>query len=322
REAVGLLDISAFSRFEVTGPGARDWLDRILASKLPAPGRMRLAPMLGHDGRLKGDLTVFCWDEGRYWITGSYYLRAWHMRWFQDHMAEGVTIRDISDEVVGFSLSGPRSRDVLQKVVERELGDLPFMGCAPMDVGLARAHVGRISVSGELGYEIHVPAMHHVALRRTLIRAGAGEGLREYGFNALLSLRLEKSFGIWSAEFTQAYMPAEIGMDRWIDWSKDFVGREAAHGHNPSRRLVTLEVEADGADASGYEPIWQDGERVGFVTSGGFGHTVDASLAMGLVAADLSAVGTELRTHIVGVERAARIIAPSPHDPAGTRMRA
>ena len=291
REGVGLLDISAFSRSEVTGPRARAWLDRLLASRIPEPGRIRLAPMLGPDGRLKGDLTVFCWpgseDGGRFWITGSYYLRAWHMRWFADHIEDGVRVEDVSDHVVGFSLSGPRSLEVLARVAEADLGAIPFMGYAAMDVGLTRAHVGRISVSGELGYELHVPALKHVAPRRALLKAG----LREYGFQALLSLRPEKSFCIWSAEFTQAYTPAETGMDRWIDWSKEFVDREAARGANPARRLVTLEVGADGADASGFEPIWADGERVGFVTSGGWGHTVGKSLAMSLIGADRAEVG-------------------------------
>ena len=327
REGAGLLDISAFSRFEVTGPNARAWLDRVMASRLPGPGRIRLAPMLGHDGRLKGDLTVFNWGPSgpsgsdRFWITGSYYLRRWHMRWFTDHMEEGVHVEDVSDRVLGFSLAGPRSREVLERVTERSV-DLPFMGCAEMDVGLARAHVGRISVSGELGYEMHVPAMDHVALRRALLKAGAGLGLREYGFNALLSLRLEKSFGIWSAEFTQGYTAAETGMDRWIDWSKDFTGKTAAHGANPSRRIVTMEVDADGADASGYEPIWQDGAKVGFVTSGGYGHTLGKSLAMGMVAAESAEVGTSLSMHVVGQERGATIIAPSPYDPEGRAMRA
>src|SRR5690606_4102906 len=97
RKAVGLLDISGFSRFEVTGPGAEAWLDRIIACRLPGPGRARLAPMLSGAGKLKGDLTVFNWGDGRWWIMGSYYLRAWHMRWFADHAGEGVELRDISD---------------------------------------------------------------------------------------------------------------------------------------------------------------------------------------------------------------------------------
>lgn len=326
REAAGLLDISGFSRFEVTGPEAESWLNWIMASKLPAPGRARLAPMLSETGRLKGDLTIMNWGDGSYWIMGSYYLREWHMRWFEDHMKDGVAIRDISDATVGFGIAGPNSLEVLQQVTDGPIDQLPFMGCGTFDFGLIRARVGRLSVSGESGFEIHCSALEHIMLRKMLLEAGAELGLREVGFNALLSLRLEKSFGIWSAEFTQGYTPGQTGMDRWIDWNKgDFVGRAAAlaerDGDGPNALIVTLEVDAGDADASGFEPVWKDGRRVGFITSGGYGHTAGKSLAMAMLDRDSAAQGTELTTHIVGEERAARVIAPSPYDPQGKAMR-
>ncbi len=329
RSGVGILDITGFSRYEVTGPSARGWLDRLLAGRLPGPGRGRLAPMLGHDGRLKGDLTVFNWGDGTWWIMGSYYLRAWHMRWFDDHLEDGVAVRDISDDIVGFSLSGPRSRDLLERVTPSDVSAeaLPFMGCRTLDVGMLRARVGRLSVTGELGYEIHCQAAEHVALRRVLLEAGADLGAIEYGYNALLSLRMEKSFGIWSTEFRQEYTPGETGMDRWIDWSKTgFIGEDAARAErendSATRRLVTLEIDAIDADATGYEPVWSGGHRVGYITSGDYGHTVGKSLAMALIDRGHDDVGTELTTHIVGVERPCRVIPPSPHDPAGKAMRA
>ncbi|MEL7213708.1 MAG: FAD-dependent oxidoreductase [Pseudomonadota bacterium] len=327
RENVGLLDISGFSRFEVNGEGAEDWLNRIFATKLPKPGRARLAVALGHDARLKGDLTLFNWGDGTWWIMGSYYLRAWHMRWFNDHMGENVQIRDLGDEVAGFSLSGPRSRAVIERLTDGPIGDLPFMGCGSFDIGKLRCKVGRLSVSGELGYEIHCRMGDHATLRKTLLEAGADQGMIEYGFNALLSLRLEKSYGIWSAEFTQGYTARQTAMDRWIDFEKQgFIGRDAAlaerDGEGPAQVQVTLEVDALDADASGYEPIWKDGEKVGFVTSGGYGHTLGKSLAMALVNRDCAAEGTDLTLHVVGVERPAKVIAPSPYDPAGKAMRA
>ncbi|MCV2894689.1 GcvT family protein [Lentibacter sp. XHP0401] len=325
REAVGLLDIAGFSRFEVSGEGAEAWLDHIMASKLPAAGRARLAPMLSETGRLKGDLTVFNWGDGTWWIMGSYYLREWHMRWFEDHMGEDVNLCDVSDAMVGFSLSGPNSREVLEKLTVDAIGDLGFMGCGTYDLGLLKCKVGRLSVTGELGYEIHCSAAEHITLRKMLLKAGADLGIREIGFNALLSLRLEKSFGIWSGEFTQGYTAAQTGMDRWIDWDKDFVGKAAAqaeqNGKGPAQKLVMLEVEANGADASGYEPIWSGDALVGFVTSGGYGHSMGKSYAMAMVNSDLTVEGTELMVHVVGAERAAKVIAASPYDPAGKAMR-
>jgi dimethylglycine dehydrogenase len=328
RAGVGLLDIASFSRYEVTGPQAEGWLDWLMASRMPRAGRAKLAPMLSETGRLKGDLTVINWGDGTFWIEGSYYLRGWHMRWFADHARDGVTIRDISDDVIGFSLSGPKSRALLERVTHQDVSNaaLPFMGAAILDVGLIRARVARLSVTGELGYEINCRALEHAALRRTLLAAGQDLGVREYGYNALLALRLEKSFGIWSAEFTQAYTPRMTGMDRWIAWDKgEFVGRKPAlaerEGPPPWRELVTLAIDGLDADASGYEPVWREGEKVGFITSGGYGHTIGKSLAMALVAPDAAAIGTALTVHIVGAERGARVIAPSPYDPAGKAMR-
>ncbi len=328
RDGVGLLDITAFSRYEIAGPQAQAWLDRVLACALPKPGRAKLAPMLGENGKLKGDLTVFNWGDGTWWVMGSYYLRQWHMRWFEKHLSEGVTVRDISDAVVGFSLAGPNSRKLLERLAHQDVSHEAFglLACKTLDVGLTRAKVGRLSVVGELGYEIHCQANEHATLRRALLSVGKDLGVTEYGFGAVNSLRLEKSFGIWSREFTQDYTPAETGMDRWIAFDKgDFVGRDVAlseQAAGAARMLATLEIEAVDADASGYEPVWNKGSLAGFITSGGYGHTVGKSLAMAMVDRDSCAIGTALTTHIVGVERGARVIASSPYDPKGIKMRA
>ncbi|MBR9650691.1 GcvT family protein [Thalassovita aquimarina] len=327
RDAAGLIDISGYSRFEICGPNAEAWLDHLLACKLPPAGRAKLAPMLSPEGKLKGDLTVFNWGDGTWWLMGSYYLREWHMRWFTDHMVDGITVRDIGDGTVGFSIAGPKSLAILQSLTDGPIAELPLMGCGTFDIGLTRARVGRLSVTGERGYEIHCSAADHIALRRALLRAGADHGLREVGFNAVLSMRLEKSFGIWSAEFTQGYTAGQTGLDRWIAWDKgDFIGRDAAlterGGPGPAQVLATLEVGAVDADCSGYEPVWQGGERVGFVTSGGYGHSIGKSLAMAMIDRDKAAEGTELTVHVVGVERPATVIAPSPYDPSGKAMRA
>jgi len=327
REEAGLFDITGFSRYEVSGDNAESWLNRIFAGTLPKPGRARLAPMLGENGKLKGDLTLLNWGDGTWWIMGSYYLRQWHMRWFEDHMEPGVTLRDIADATCGFALVGPKARDILQQLTHQDLSSaaMPFMSCGTVDLGLIRARVARMSVTGELGYEISCNALEHIALRRMLLQAGEAFGLREIGVQALLSLRLEKSFGVWSAEFTQGYTPGMTGMDRFIAFDKgDFVGRDAALAERdaPSVKvLVTLEVAARDADASGYEPVWKDGALMGYVTSGGYGHTLGKSLAMAMVDRAVAAPGTDLTLHVVGEEVAARVIPASPHDPEGRRLR-
>ena len=327
KNGVGLLDISGFSRFEVTGTNAKDWLDKVFACNLPKKGKASLAPMLSPSGKLKGDLTIFNWGDGSWWVMGSYYLRNWHMRWFSENLTPNVFIRDLGEDYCGFSISGPRSKELIRNLTDSEIGKLPFMGCGNYDIGLIQTKIGRLSVAGELGYEINCRMGDHIALRRLLLENGKQFGIHEYGFNALLSMRLEKSFGIWSAEYTQGYTPGMTGLDRWINWQKnDFIGKKASYleksGNGPNQKLVTLEVDSRDSDASGFEPIWKNGKRVGFITSGGYGHRVQKSLAMGLINTDLAESGQEIDVHIVGKEKKAKIIPVSPYDPKGELMRA
>ncbi|MDE2674793.1 MAG: glycine cleavage system protein T, partial [Paracoccaceae bacterium] len=327
RNQVGLLDISGYSRFKVTGINARKWLDWMFASRLPEKGRCRLAPALAKSGRLMGDLVVLNWDDDEWWIMGSYYLREWHMRWFTQNHMENVDVTDISDATLGFSIFGPKSRELLQMVADKDVSNekFPFMGLESLDIGLIRTKTARVTVTGELGYEINCAAVDHLTLYNILKNACDKIGGREVGFYAVGSLRLEKSFGIWSAEFRNEYTPGEAGVTRWIDFDKgDFIGRSAALEESkgtPKRSLVTLEVKTENSDATGYEPIWHGSRRVGFITSGGYGHTIQKSLAMGYVDTEFSEPGTKLTTHIISEEFPAEVIKPSPHDPMGKRMR-
>jgi dimethylglycine dehydrogenase len=275
-----------------------------------------------------GDLTVLRLAEDRFWLMGSYYLQTWHMRWLQDHLpAQGVTLRNLCDEVTGFAIAGPRSRDLLASLVREDVSDAAFrfLTCREMDVGLVTALVARVSVTGELGYELNVPAAYHRALYDILLEAGKPFGLRQAGYRAMNALRLEKSFGVWSAEFTWEYTPRMSGLDRYIAFDTgDFVGRDAARraaDGPPPQTLVTLAVDAVDADASGFEPVWIGERKVGFVTSGGYGHHVGRSLAMAYVDPAVAAERPEVEVHIVGVRRKARILAEPAWDPAGSRMR-
>ncbi|MGE5226705.1 MAG: GcvT family protein [Planctomycetaceae bacterium] len=328
RTAAGAYEIAAYARYEVTGPDAEAWLDRLVASHLPALGRLRLAPMLNDAGRLMGDLSVTRLDEDRFWLTGSYYLQDWHERWFRSHLPPaGVELRNVTDRWAGFSVSGPASRAILEGLVHDDVsnGAFPFMAVRPMDVGSTEAVVGRLSLTGELGYEIVVPTNVERTLLRELREAGAEHGLRPIGDRAIDSLRLEKGYGIWSAEFTQAYTPAMSGLDRWVAFDKEgFVGREAAlreRDEGPARRLVLLEVDAADADASTDEPVWLEGRLAGFVTSGAYGHHVGKSLALAYVDADLVQAAPALTVSVVGDPRAGRILPEPPFDPKGDRLR-
>jgi dimethylglycine dehydrogenase len=328
RTAAGAYEIAQYARYEVTGAGAEAWLDYLMASRIPEVGRIRLAPMLGEAGRLMGDLSVTRLEAERFWLTGSYYLQMWHQRWFHQRLPDsGVTVRNITDDWMGFSLSGPASRTILERLVRGDVSDevFPFLAVQMLDVGAARAVVGRISLTGELGYEIVVPTNEHRVLLQNLREAGQESGLRLVGDRAIDSLRLEKAYGIWNAEFTQAYTPGMSGLDRFVAFDKaDFIGREAAlreREEGVAQRLVLLEVDAGDADASADDGIWIGDRRVGFVTSGAYGHHVKQSLALAYVDRDVIESADTLEVFVVGEARPARILPEAPYDPTSSKLR-
>lgn len=329
RSSAGVLDASSFSKFEFSGPGAERVLDRLLAAKLPALGRIKLTPMLAKSGRLMGDLTTIRIAPDRFFVFGSGYLQAWHMRWFQEHLpTTGVTVRNLSDDWGGVAIFGPRSRDALALATREDVtgAAFPFMTARLMDVGLAPALVARMSVTGELGYEIHAPRGYIRSIYDRLMSAARELGVVDVGMYSLLSLRIEKGFGIWAREFSRDYTPVESGLSRFLAYDKPgFVGRDAAlrdRDTPPDRRLVLLDVDASDADASFYEPIWAGDQRVGFITSAAYGHTCHRSLAMGYVSSKAATAETALAVTIVGERRACRVLDEPPVDPKGARMRA
>jgi dimethylglycine dehydrogenase len=329
REAVGLLEISNYGKFEVTGPSAAAWLSSIMANHVPAVGRIALAPMLNQRGRLIGDFTLCRSGEQRFFLVGTYAAERYYQRWFERHMpASGVTVRACAMEYVGLSLAGPRSRELLQSLVDADLSTsaFPFMSFRALDVGMVPALVGRVSFTGDLGYEIWVTGDYQRALFDLLTQAGGRFGLRHFGGRALNAMRLEKSFGTWAREYRPIYGPYEASLGRFVDLRKGaFIGREAALAEQVSggeRRLVTLDVAARDADAIGDEPIWYDGRVVGWVTSGGYAHSVHKSLALGYVDRDVAEQTSGFEVELIGERRTAVRLAAAAFDPEGKRMRA
>jgi dimethylglycine dehydrogenase len=328
RSAAGAYEIAQYARYEVTGPGAEGWLDHLLSARIPKVGTIRLAPMLNPAGRLMGDLSVTRLGQDRFWLTGSYHLQEWHRRWFVAHLpVNGVELRNITDEMMGFSVSGPASREILARLARTDASNeaLPFLTVREMDVGAARALVGRISLTGELGYEIVVPTVDHRSLLFELRKAGRELGLRLIGDRAFEVLRIEKGYGIWSAELRQDVTPAMCGLDRFVAFDKgDFIGRDAAlreRGTGPRRSLVLLQVDAADADAARDDGIWVEGRCVGEVTSGAYGHHVGVSLALAYVEREIADADPELTLFVVGEPRTARILREPPYDPKGHRLR-
>jgi dimethylglycine dehydrogenase len=328
RTAVGINEIHNFGKYEVTGPGAEDYLNFIMANKMPKPGRITLTPMLSPSGKLIGDFTVSHIANERYQVTGSSGAQAYHMRWFEQHLPDdGVTIKNISLDRTGFQIAGPNARELLSRTTRADVSNdsFPFLSVGEMEVGSAPATVCRVSYTGDLGYEIYVPAAYQVSLYETLAEAGTDLGLKPFGMRAMMSLRLEKSFGSWLREYKPDYTPTETGLDRFIQFQKpDFIGRAAAieaRDTPPERHLVTLIVDADDADVWGDEPIFKDGNVIGFVTSGGYAHFSEKSVALGFVPTAMIEEGATFEIEILGQMRTAAINSTPLFDPKAERMR-
>ncbi len=328
RSGVGLYESTGFAKYRITGAGARSWLDSLLANRMPRAGRIVLTPMLNRQGKLIGDFTVSCLAEDDFFMFGSGVAERYHQRWFESHLpADGsVSFQTLGLAWSGLSLAGPKSRDVLSGLTDAALDadSFGFMSTMWMDVGMIPALVGRITFTGDLGYELWVPSEYQRALFDLLMEAGAPHGIRLFGGHALNSMRLDKNFGTWAREFRPIYGPYEAGLGPFVKLDKDFVGRDAAAAEKeigPERRLLSFVVDADDADVIGDEPIWHDDEVVGWVTSGGYAHHSEASVALGYVPAALEGSDGSFEVEVLGVRRSAQLIDRPLFDAAGERMR-
>ncbi|MFV0300997.1 MAG: glycine cleavage T C-terminal barrel domain-containing protein, partial [Paracoccus sp. (in: a-proteobacteria)] len=263
RDGVGVTEISNFAKYEVTGPGAEGFLDRLMTNRMPKQGRLVLTPMLNEAGKLIGDFTIARAAPERFLIWGSIAASKYHMRWFESHLPKDGSVRlhRFGTDLVGLSLAGPRAREVLQRLTDEDVGGnaFRFMDFRQMDIAGCPCLVNRITYTGDLGYEIWMRPAFQRRVYLAMHEAGADLGLVDFGMRALLSMRLEKNFPTWFAELRPIYGPFEAGMERFVRLDKDFIGRDAAakeQAEGPRLRRVSLIVEADTADVLGDEPIW------------------------------------------------------------------
>ncbi|MCC5984082.1 MAG: GcvT family protein [Rhodobacteraceae bacterium] len=264
RESVGVTEIANFAKYEVTGPGAEGFLDRLMTNKLPKRGRIVLTPMLNHNGKLIGDFTIARAGPDRFAIWGSLAATKYHLRWFERHLpGDGsVQVRALGMGLMGLSIAGPKAREVLAALVDEDVSNAAFrfMDFREMDVAGAPCMVNRITYTGDLGYEIWMAPEYQRRVYAAIKEVGAPHGIRDFGMRALLSMRFEKNFPTWFAELRPIYGPVEGAMERFVAWDKPgFIGRDAAlreRDAGPRLRRVSLIVEAEGADAIADEPIW------------------------------------------------------------------
>ena len=359
RSSVGMMETTGFSKFLFEGPGARGHLDRVLAGRIPDAGRMALTPMTNERGNLIGDLTVAVLpattgtaegpvttfsggatantthDGERFVLFGSGVAERYYERWFDQHLPTdgSVRYRTLGWETCGLSIAGPNARALLEKVTDADVSThgFRFMAFKALTIGLAPVWCGRVTFTGDLGYEFWMPARYQRYVYEQLIAAGEEFDLRLFGLHALNSLRLEKGFGSWAREYRPIYDPFEAGLDRFVRLDTPFIGRDALAekygdgGPGARVRLCTWTVDTapgrGGYDVIGDEPIWHEGEVVGWVTSGGYAHHADVSVAMGYVPAALAASTGAFEIEIVGDRRTARLVDGCLWDPDAERMR-
>ncbi len=327
RNGVGLMEISGFGKYEVVGPDAEAWLNRVLANKMPKPGRMVLAPMLNPRGTVIGDFSVARLAPDRFLMIGSGVAEIYHMRWFEQHPPPaGTFIRPLPHALTGFMIAGPQARALLQRLVFEDVSNeaFKFFAAREMSVGLAPAIVLRASYTGDLGYEIWVTPDYQVTLYEALLEAGRDMGLRHFGNRALMSLRLEKAYGAFFREFRPDYTPMESGLDRFVAYDKaDFIGKAAALADRaaaPKKKLVPLIVETE-VEVVGYESVLKGDAAVGQVTSGGYAHWAGKSMAMAYVASEHAKDGERLAILIFGKACPATVSLTPLFDANGGRQR-
>ena len=326
RESVGGIEIANFAKHVIKGPGARKWLNKTMAGFIPKPGRMTLTPMLTEKGRLYGDLTVACIDEEHFMLFGSGAMQDAHSRWFARTLPDDVTHENQTQDWHGIAISGPKSRALLERITREDVSaeGMKFRDCRQTFVGGVPVILNRISFSGELGYEIYCRPQYLIRLSEAIEEAGADLGYRWYGGRALMSLRLEKGWGAWGLEFRPDFNAVEAGMDVFINWKKDFVGKaatEAFLADGVTRKLVTMTIETE-IDVTLDEAVLSDGEAVGYITSGGYAHHVKKSMAMAYVDTAHAEPGSKLEVEILGEMCPAEVLGGPIYDANGANMRA
>jgi dimethylglycine dehydrogenase len=331
RGGVGVLDQTSFAKFVVSGEDAAAFLDCLCANRLPTEvGRLALTQMLTPRGGIETDVTVTLTEPGRYYVVSAAATETHDLAWIGRHApGDGsVEIENVTDRYGVLTLAGPRSRELLQRVSGDDLSNagFPFFRARHIDVGGHRVLALRVSYVGELGWELHHPLEQQRALYDLLHEAGADLGLVDFGYRALESMRFEKCYRLWGADLSADWSPLQAGLERFVAFDKgDFVGREALlreRERGTSHRLSCLVIDADGADAHGYEPVYAEGSGpVAYVSSGGYGHTLGTSIALAYLPVAHAAVGTELEVGILGSRRPAVVAEQPLYDPGNERLR-
>ncbi|MHB1434111.1 MAG: GcvT family protein [Streptosporangiaceae bacterium] len=330
RDGAGVLDQTSFAKFEVSGPGAEPFLDRLAANALPGRiGQIALTQMCTERGGIECDLTITRTGADRFYLVSAAATRTHDYEWLREHAPadDSVRIEDRTGRLAVLTIAGPRSREVLQAISDDDFSAaaFPFFTARQVRIEMAPTLALRVSYVGELGWELHLPAEYQRHAYDRIRAAGREYGMIDFGYHALESMRLEKSYLLWGADITPDDTPLEAGLGRFVRTGKgDFIGRAALAGQQAdgcARVLRTLRIADPGTYPHGHEAVYRDGRLVSYVTSGGYGHRVGAGIALAYLPTGAATPGTAVEVAIGGQRRPATVADGPLYDPVGARMR-
>ena len=331
-EHVGVLDMSAFSKATVSGRGADEWLNSIVANNVPkGVGRIGLCHMLSLNGGVRAEFTIYKRAENSFYLVfaGASERHDWDYLTKLAPKDGSVTLQKITTQMGVLVLAGPKSRDVLQKLTDTDLSNHNFkwLSGKSINVGYAQAEALRVNFVGELGWELHHPIEMQNYIFDELMRVGSEFNIKPFGIRAMDSMRIEKSYRLIPREMSIEYSALESGLHRFVKLDKacGFVGKAGLSAWQKkgfNNTFVTLEVHGiTDADARGSEGIYKNGELIGRATSGGFGFRVNKSLALGMVLSNYAIEGAELEIEILGQRHRATVIPESAFDAENLALR-
>jgi len=331
-ENVGLLDMTAFAKARVAGPGAEAFLDRLVANRLPKKvGRVALCHALAPHGGVHSEFTIQREGPDRFYLVSAGAFQRLDHDWIWRHMPRdgSVHFENLTGAMGVLVVAGPKARDLLSQVCEAPLASehFPWLTTQETVIGLAPAKLMRLNFVGELGWEIHHGIEYQNHIFDVLMEAGAGLGLAPFGIRAMDALRVEKSYRLVGTELSIEYAALESGLERFVHPDKgEFIGRDgllAWRERGFKNAFATLEVHGlEGADPLGNNPLYVDGELVGRSTGGNFGFRLDKSLALAMVRPDLAAPGGKLEIEVLGERYPATMVPESPYDAENLKLRA
>jgi len=330
RERVGLFELPSFSKFDVTGPGAESFLNRLLANPVSKrAGGIVLTHALNDMGRIQTEFTITrLADDHFYLLSGAAAeIRDWDLLNMARHNDEDVLITNLTTHGTVLVLAGPQARNVLDKITGADLSNRSFRWLTGKAIEVAGVPVRalRVNYVGELGWELHVEMDNAEALYAAVWDAGEEFGIADFGTYAMNSLRLEKGYAGWGVELTNEITPIEAGLDRFVNLSHDFVGKDAvlrAMDNGVAIRMVYTQVDVDDADVRGGEPVFDGDKVIGVTTSGGYGYSVNKSLAFAYVDDGYEVGGTCFEYEILGKRHKATVLAGPAYDPKNVKLRA